>query len=134
MSNFKQYHLQRPNGSGFATKTACGRHHTRAPISMTWAEFKEQDASKQCQGCLKSTVYALLARNDAKAAAEAQAIAAELDSAAQYLNAPARQLQIAKEDLVDAGWIPESDDDWRVRDAALIARAKAKGLKTRFIK
>ena len=54
--------------SGMAAKTACGRNILRTPISINWAEFKEEPAQYRCIKCVASKQFELNARMDARKA------------------------------------------------------------------
>ena len=59
----RMMHLHK-GGSGFASKTACGRNLLRTPMSTDWKEFKELPESQQCEKCRNSKQAALNARNE----------------------------------------------------------------------
>lgn len=48
-----QMHLNK-SGSGFASKTACGRNILRTPMSVNWEEFKTEREEHKCLKCKTS--------------------------------------------------------------------------------
>ena len=56
-------HLNK-SGSGWASKTACGRGLLRTPISTDWEGFKNEAAKYQCVKCAASKQAELNARRD----------------------------------------------------------------------
>jgi hypothetical protein len=46
-------HLNK-SGSGFASKTACGRNILRTPMSANWEEFKSELEEFKCLKCKTS--------------------------------------------------------------------------------
>ncbi len=58
-------HLNK-SGSGFTSKTACGRNILRTPISVNWSEFKIEPTEYRCVKCSSSKQFEVNARSDAK--------------------------------------------------------------------
>lgn len=58
-----QMHLNK-NGSGFTSRTACGRNMLRTPMSTDWENFKMEAAAYRCIKCTASKQFALNTRND----------------------------------------------------------------------
>lgn len=48
-----QMHLNK-SGSGWASKTACGRSILRTPMSANWEEFKSEPEELKCLKCKNS--------------------------------------------------------------------------------
>lgn len=51
-------HLNK-SGTGWASKTACGRNLIRTPISVNWAEFKNEPVQYRCVKCVSSKQFLL---------------------------------------------------------------------------
>jgi hypothetical protein len=62
-------HLNK-SGSGMASMTACGRNVLRTPMSVNWADYKNENAAYRCVKCDASKQFALNTRTDAKKAAQ----------------------------------------------------------------
>lgn len=58
-------HLNK-GGYGMASKTACGRNILRTPISVNWAEFKQEPTQFRCVKCVASKQFELNTRVDNK--------------------------------------------------------------------
>jgi hypothetical protein len=58
-------HLNK-SGSGFTSKTACGRNILRTPFSTDWATFKQEPAQYRCIKCATSKQFEVNTRSDAK--------------------------------------------------------------------
>ena len=58
-------HLNK-NGSGMASRTACGRNILRTPLSTNWEEFKTEP--HQCAKCAASKQFEVNTKMDAKKA------------------------------------------------------------------
>jgi hypothetical protein len=52
------------SGSGFASKTACGRNLLRTPMSAAWDQFKEDVHMHHCDKCKASRLFAFLQKQD----------------------------------------------------------------------
>jgi hypothetical protein len=60
-----QMHLNK-SGSGFASKTACGRNILRTPMSSNWEKFKNEPEEYKCLKCKTSKQAEVNARMDAR--------------------------------------------------------------------
>lgn len=93
----RQMHLNK-SGSGFASKTACGRNLLRTPMSTDWAGFKAEGQQCRCVKCDESKFAEFHRKQDAK--------------------------QEGRDDWkpdLDA-WVPVDDPDaWKKADDALFA-------------
>ena len=58
-------HLNK-SGTGFTSKTACGRNILRTPISVNWSAFKIEPTEYRCVKCSSSKQFEVNARSDAK--------------------------------------------------------------------
>jgi hypothetical protein len=58
-------HLNK-SGTGWASKTACGRNLLRTPFSVNWSEFKNEPAQYRCIKCVSSKQFSLNTRVDLK--------------------------------------------------------------------
>ena len=58
-------HLNK-SGSGFTSKTACGRNIMRTPISVNWIEYKNEPMQFRCIKCESSKQVAVNKRTDEK--------------------------------------------------------------------
>jgi hypothetical protein len=58
-------HLNK-SGTGFTSKTACGRGLLRTPISVNWTEFKAEPVEYRCFKCATSKQFEVNERMDAK--------------------------------------------------------------------
>ena len=59
-------HLNKNNGTGWASKTACGRGLLRTPISMDWKDYKNEPVEYRCAKCEASRQVALNLKMDSK--------------------------------------------------------------------
>lgn len=97
----RQMHLNK-SGSGFASKTACGRNLLRTPMSTDWAGFKAEGQQYRCTKCNESKFAEFLRKQDAKTAGQ--------DDWKPALDA----------------WVPVDDQDaWKKADDALVAARRA---------
>jgi hypothetical protein len=62
-----QMHLNK-SGSGFTSRTACGRNILRTPMSTDWTNFKMEAAAYRCVKCVASKQFEVNARMDARKA------------------------------------------------------------------
>ena len=60
-------HLNK-SGSGWSSKTACGRNLLRTPISTNWSEFKQEPVQFRCIKCVTSKQFEFNTKMDAKKA------------------------------------------------------------------
>ena len=58
-------HLNK-SGTGWSSKTACGRNLLRTPISTNWSEFKQEPVQFRCIKCVASKQFELNTKMDAK--------------------------------------------------------------------
>ena len=58
-------HLNK-SGTGWSSKTACGRNLLRTPISTNWSEFKQEPVQFRCIKCVTSKQFEFNAKMDAK--------------------------------------------------------------------
>lgn len=58
-------HLNK-SGSGFTSKTACGRNMMRTPFSVDWEAFKQEQIKYRCIKCVSSKQCEVNTRMDAK--------------------------------------------------------------------
>jgi hypothetical protein len=58
-------HLHK-NGLGMASKTACGRNILRTPISVGWADFKQEPEHLRCVKCVASKQFSFNVEVDSK--------------------------------------------------------------------
>jgi hypothetical protein len=58
-------HLNK-SGSGFTSKTACGRNILRTPISLNWTDYKIEPVQYRCIKCEASKQAEVNTRMDAK--------------------------------------------------------------------
>ena len=58
-------HLNK-SGTGWSSKTACGRNMLRTPISVNWADFKNEPIAIRCEKCVASKQFLLNVKVDAK--------------------------------------------------------------------
>jgi hypothetical protein len=56
-------HLNK-SGSGFTSKTACGRGLLRTPISVNWEEFKKEQSQFRCIKCSASKQFEVNTKMD----------------------------------------------------------------------
>ena len=61
---YHQMHLNK-SGSGWGSRTACGRNMLRTPLSCAWDGFKLTPSDQQCEKCAGSKQAELNARRDA---------------------------------------------------------------------
>lgn len=61
-------HLNK-SGSGWSSKTACGRNLLRTPISTNWSEFKQESAQLRCVKCVASKQFEVNTKMDIRNAA-----------------------------------------------------------------
>lgn len=62
-----QMHLNK-SGSGFASRTACGRNILRTPMSTDWEDFKREVPAYRCVKCAASKQAEVNAKSDARKA------------------------------------------------------------------
>ena len=60
-------HLNK-SGSGWSSKTACGRNMLRTPMSTNWSDFKQEPVQFRCIKCSSSKQFEFNAKMDAKKA------------------------------------------------------------------
>ena len=60
-------HLNK-SGTGWASKTACGRSLLRTPMSLNWADFKQEPVQFRCVKCVTSKQFEVNIKMDAKKA------------------------------------------------------------------
>jgi hypothetical protein len=60
-------HLNK-SGTGWSSKTACGRNLLRTPISTNWSDFKQEPVQFRCIKCVTSKQFEFNAKMDAKKA------------------------------------------------------------------
>jgi hypothetical protein len=60
-------HLNK-SGTGWSSKTACGRNLLRTPISTNWSDFKNEPVQLRCVKCVSSKQFELNTKMDAKKA------------------------------------------------------------------
>jgi hypothetical protein len=60
-----QMHLNK-SGSGFTSRTACGRNILRTPMSTDWENFKMEAKAYRCIKCETSKQFEVNARMDAR--------------------------------------------------------------------
>lgn len=58
-------HLNK-SGSGWASKTACGRNMMRTPFSCDWETFKQEPVQYRCIKCAASKQFEVNAKMDAR--------------------------------------------------------------------
>lgn len=58
-------HLNK-SGSGWSSKTACGRNLLRTPISTNWSDFKQEPAQFRCIKCVASKQFEVNTKMDAR--------------------------------------------------------------------
>ena len=58
-------HLNK-SGTGWASKTACGRSLLRTPISMDWKDYKNEPVEYRCVKCETSKQKELNLRMDSR--------------------------------------------------------------------
>ena len=58
-------HLNK-SGSGFTSRTACGRSMMRTPFSVDWEGFKQEQIKYRCIKCVNSKQCEVNTRMDAK--------------------------------------------------------------------
>lgn len=56
-------HLNK-SGTGWASKTACGRNLLRTPLSVNWSDFKAEPVQFRCVKCVASKQFAINAKMD----------------------------------------------------------------------
>jgi hypothetical protein len=61
-------HLNK-SGTGWTSKTACGRNLLRTPISTNWSDFKQEPVQFRCIKCVTSKQFELNAKMDDRKAA-----------------------------------------------------------------
>lgn len=61
-------HLNK-SGTGWSSKTACGRNLLRTPVSTNWSEFKQEPVQFRCIKCVTSKQFEVNTKMDAKKAA-----------------------------------------------------------------
>jgi hypothetical protein len=64
----RQMHLNK-SGSGFTSRTACGRNILRTPMSTDWENFKMEAAAYRCIKCVTSKQFEVNTKMDARKAA-----------------------------------------------------------------
>lgn len=62
-----QMHLNK-SGTGFTSRTACGRNILRTPMSTDWENFKMEAAAYRCIKCTSSKQFEVNTRMDARKA------------------------------------------------------------------
>jgi len=60
-------HLNK-SGTGWASKTACGRNLLRTPISTNWSDFKQEPVQFRCIKCVTSKQFEFNTKMDTKKA------------------------------------------------------------------
>ncbi len=60
-------HLNK-SGTGWSSKTACGRNLLRTPISTNWSDFKQEPVQFRCIKCVASKQFEVNTKMDAKKA------------------------------------------------------------------
>ena len=60
-------HLNK-SGTGWTSKTACGRSLLRTPMSLNWADFKQEPIQFRCVKCVTSKQFEVNTKMDAKKA------------------------------------------------------------------
>jgi len=63
-----QMHLNK-SGSGFASKTACGRSLLRTPMSTNWTDYKNEPVQYRCIKCETSKQFEVNTKMDQRKAA-----------------------------------------------------------------
>ena len=63
----RQMHLNK-SGSGWTSKTACGRNMLRTPMSMNWEDFKQENPQYRCIKCVASKQFEVNAKMDVRKA------------------------------------------------------------------
>jgi hypothetical protein len=51
-------HLNK-SGTGWASKTACGRSLLRTPFSVNWSEFQKEPEQYRCVKCVASKQFSV---------------------------------------------------------------------------
>ena len=60
-----QMHLNK-SGSGWTSKTACGRSMLRTPMSVNWEDFKKEASQFRCVKCVSSKQFEVNTKMDAR--------------------------------------------------------------------
>ncbi len=58
-------HLDK-SGSGWSSKTACGRSMLRTPLSANWEDFKKEAPKLRCVKCVESKQFLVNEKMDAR--------------------------------------------------------------------
>jgi hypothetical protein len=58
-------HLNK-SGTGWSSKTACGRNLLRTPISTNWSDFKQEPVQFRCIKCVTSKQFEFNVKMDAR--------------------------------------------------------------------
>lgn len=61
-------HLDK-SGSGWSSKTACGRNMLRTPMSTNWSDFKQEPVQYRCIKCSSSKQFEVNTKMDDRKAA-----------------------------------------------------------------
>jgi len=61
-------HLNK-SGTGWTSKTACGRNMLRTPISVNWSDFKQEPVQFRCVKCASSKQFDVNAKMDERKSA-----------------------------------------------------------------
>jgi hypothetical protein len=61
-------HLDK-SGSGWSSKTACGRNMLRTPMSTNWSDFKQEPVQYRCIKCSSSKQFEVNTKMDIRNAA-----------------------------------------------------------------
>lgn len=56
-------HLNK-SGTGWSSKTACGRNMLRTPVSVNWSDFKAEPIQFRCVKCVASKQFVLNSKMD----------------------------------------------------------------------
>ena len=102
MASHRMHFLK--GGSGFASKTACGRNILSAPLGADWQGFKQMGAQYRCTKCEASKLAEFMRKQDAKKSEATDAWEPDLDA-----------------------WVPVNDPDaWKRADDAMLAARRAR--------
>ena len=66
-------HLNK-SGSGFTSRTACGRNILRTPMSTDWANFKMESSAYRCIKCVASKQFEVNTKMDVRKMTDSQLI------------------------------------------------------------
>jgi hypothetical protein len=58
-------HLNK-SGTGWTSKTACGRNLLRTPMSVNWSDFKQEPVQLRCVKCVSSKQFEVNAKMDSR--------------------------------------------------------------------